>query len=127
MQVGVRLAAGIIVCVLVLVMIVMHMGMGMFHRLVPMVVFVVFGQMQPNPGRHQDTSQRNLPSQRFIEADDRNERAKERRGREISSRSRAPEMTQGQHKADQANAIAEKANQSGGASDRHGWQDAPSK
>lgn len=53
MWVCVRLARWVIGAVLVLMMRIMHMGMRVREHLVLVFMFMIFGEMQPHPNRHQ--------------------------------------------------------------------------
>jgi hypothetical protein len=76
---GVRLAWGIIGCVLVLVMLVVHVWMGMLQWLVNMIMLVMFGEMQPYPDGHQQTGREQLGRQRLMQQHQCGDRAQERR------------------------------------------------
>ena len=52
MTMRVRLAGRVVWAMSVLVMLVMIMQMLVFHRLVPVQVFVALGKVQPNPDTH---------------------------------------------------------------------------
>src|SRR3546814_12823954 len=95
--------------VFMLVVVVMNVAMGMLQRLVCVLVGVRFGKMQPEPDRHQYTGKKESYRNRLPEQRDCQQRAHERRHREICARARRAEMPQGEHEQHQADAIAEKA------------------
>jgi len=97
--------------VAVLMMFVMPMGVIVFHRFVDVLMVVHFGQMQPDPGRHQHASGQQLESYRFAQEHYGGERTDERCGREICAGSCGPEMTQRAHEQRQADPIAKKADE----------------
>ena len=94
----------------VLMMRVMHVRMSMFHRLVLMLVLVVFGQVQPDTERHQQAGQNQLCSDRFMQHCNGSDRSKERRRREVRAGSCGPEMAKRDYKQDEAHAISEEPN-----------------
>lgn len=53
--------------VLVSMMRIMAMFMGMFHRLMDMLMFMLFGQMQPHSRAHQQTGQPETDARQFAE------------------------------------------------------------
>ena len=55
MGMGVRLAGRIVGTMTMLVVRIVTMRMGMIHQLVPMVMGVVFGQMQPDAQTHEES------------------------------------------------------------------------
>ena len=67
MVVGVRLAGWITRRVRMPVMLVVHMRVCMFHRLVPMLMLVMLGEMQPYADGHQETSCEQLDCQRLLQ------------------------------------------------------------
>jgi len=48
-----------------LVVFIMHVWMRMFHHLMPVLVAMHFGDMEPNTRAHQDTRDDELASHRF--------------------------------------------------------------
>ena len=93
MAVGVRLAWRIIRTVFVLMVLVVHVLVLVHHRLVQMLMIVVFGHVQPDADRHQDAGSRKLDRQRFAEQDYGCYRAEKRSGREVGSRTRCAEVS----------------------------------
>lgn len=85
MPVAVRLTRRDVRRMLMLVMAVMDMAMLMLERLVHMLMPVRFGQVQPNPDRHQDPSDDKRHGDGFAEHRHRQKRAEERGGREIGA------------------------------------------
>jgi hypothetical protein len=77
----------------VLVMFVVDVPVLVFDRLVRVFVTVPFGQMKPKAKRHKRAGNDQLSRQRLAEQDDRDDRAKERREREVGSGSGAAETT----------------------------------
>ena len=76
----------------VLMMRVMHVRMSMFHRLVLMLVLVVFSQVQPDTERHQQAGQNQLCGDRFMQHYNGSDRSKKRCRREVRAGSCGPEM-----------------------------------
>src|SRR3546814_16192257 len=70
-----------------LVVFVMNVAMGMLQRLVCVLVGVRFGKMQPEPDRHQYTGKKESYRNRLPEQRDCQQRAHERRHREIDRKS----------------------------------------
>ena len=64
-----RFSDRLVVSVLVMVMVVMHMSMLVFERFVGMVVFVSFGEVQPEPDCHQHASGGQLQGEPVAEHD----------------------------------------------------------
>jgi hypothetical protein len=92
MRLGRRTVMGVLVMFVVFVLVLV------LDRLVGMFMAMSFGQMKPEAERHKRTGNDQLSRHRLAEQDDRDDRAKERREREIGPRSGAAEMTQRQHK-----------------------------
>ena len=80
--------------------------MLVLDRLMRMVMGMPFGQMQPDPERHQQSGEDELRRDRLMDEGDRDDRAKERGEREISASPSAAEMTQRQHKQHETQADA---------------------
>ena len=106
MRMGVRFAGWVAWRVTVRMIFVMQMRMRVRLRRVNVLMFVTFGHMQPDPQCHQQARNNKLACQRFVEEGYRNRGAKERRNREVSGGSGSPELTQRQHKENQAYAVA---------------------
>src|ERR1700722_1166543 len=84
MPVPVRMRLGDHAFVRVLMMGIVDMAVFVLDRLVRVVVAMVFGHMQPEAKSHQRAGEDELNRERLSEEDDRNDRAEERRKREIS-------------------------------------------
>ena len=109
MPVHVGLADRVTRMMTMLVVVIMNMGVLMFQRLVDMVVVVPFHQMQIETNGHQHGRENQRNSQRFAKHGDGQQRANERRHREIGAGPRRPEEPQPQHEEHEADAIAEEA------------------
>jgi hypothetical protein len=83
-------------------MVVVDMGMLVLDWLVDVFMGMPFGQMQPDAERHQQARDDQLRSDRLAQQANRDDRAKERRDREISSSPSAAEMAQRQDKQHEA-------------------------
>ena len=59
----------------VLMMLIMRVRMGVSHRLMNVLMLMAFGQMKPNPNRHEYTGNGELCSDGFTERDDRGDAA----------------------------------------------------
>ena len=90
----------------VAMMVVVDMGMLVLDRLMPMVMGMPFGQMKPDAKRHQHPRNDELQSDRLMKQDNCDDRAKERREREISAGTSAAEMAQRQDEQHEAQADA---------------------
>src|ERR1700734_1255974 len=93
-----------------LMMMVVDMAVLVLDRFVRVVVLMVFGQMQPEAERHQRAGDDQLNRDRLVQEDDRDDRAKERREREIGAGPGAAEMTQSQDKQDETDPDTEESN-----------------
>jgi len=117
MPVRVRLAGRIAGHVRMLMVSVMRMAVLVLEGFVHVLVLMRLGEMQIESDRHQKTRNNELQRHGFAEPRDRDERADERRRREIGAGARGPEMAQSEHEQDEADAVADKADQ-GRAADR---------
>ena len=97
-----------VVCIVSMVVLV-------FERLVRMLVLMAFGEMHPKPEPHQETGEREVRGHRLVQEADRQHRPDKRRERKIGAGARRPEMTQCQHKQDEAYPYPEKADRRRGA------------
>src|SRR5947207_14857511 len=102
------------------VMLVVGMAVLVFERIVPMLVLVRLGEMEVEPDRHQKTRKHELQRHGFTKQGDRDNGADKRRRREISAGARRAEVTQSEHKQDEADAIADKADDRRAADRRRG-------
>ena len=91
-RMGMRLTGRIVRAMRVLMVLVMHMRMIMPDRLMDMLVFVRFDDVEPDAGRHQDCCRGELQRDWLIEDCDAQDRTDEGRGREIGSSARGAEM-----------------------------------
>ncbi len=94
MPVPVRMRLGHRPFVGVAMMVVVDMGMLVLDRLMPMVMGMPFGQMKRDPKRHQHPGNDELQSDRLVKQENCDDRAKERREREISAGPSAAQMPQ---------------------------------
>ena len=83
-------------------MVVVEMAVLVLDWLVSMVMGMPFGQMQPDAERHQQARNDELRSDRLAQEGNRDDRAKERRDREISPGPSGAEMAQRQDKQHEA-------------------------
>src|SRR5256885_16088616 len=91
------------------VMLVVGVAVLVLERIVPMLVLVRLGEMQIEPDCHQKTRKNELQRHCFTKQGDRDNGADKRRRREIGAGARGAEMTQSEHKQDETDAIAAKA------------------
>jgi hypothetical protein len=112
-NVGVRFAGGVTGSVLVPMVFIVHVRVRVCRRFVHMVVFVVLAQMQPHAGAHEDTCRQQLQRERFAEKHDRDERADERRGREIGACPRSAKVTQRENEQNETDAVSEESDDRG--------------
>lgn len=98
MPVPVRMRLGHDPFVSMAMVVVVDMGMLVLSRLVGMVMGVPFGQMKPDAERHQRAGNNKLRRDRLMDEGNRDNRAKERREREIGASPSAAEMAQRQDK-----------------------------
>lgn len=95
----------------VLMVHVVSMSMFVLQRLMPVFVLVALGEMQPKAYTHQKRSGQNLYCDRLGKHRDGERCANEGRHREIRSRARGAQISQGEDKKYKRNTIAEKANE----------------
>lgn len=112
MGVCVRLAGRISRLVGMLVVFIVHVGMRVLRRLVNMMVLVMLAQVQPHTQAHQHTSQRQLTGKGLLQKCQGRDSAEKGRGREVGAGTRSAEMSQGENKQHEADAITEEADQS---------------
>src|SRR6266480_5235554 len=91
------------------VMLVVGVAVLVLERIVPVLVLVRLGEMQVEPDCHQKTRKHELQRHGFTKQGDRDNGADKRRRREISAGARRAEMTQSEDEQDEADAIADKA------------------
>ncbi len=89
---------------------IMSMGVCMLNRMMPMFMVVIFGEVQPDAERHQNPGGNQLNRDGIMQDHDCGRGPQERSGREISARSRGPQMPQSENEKNKAQAIAEKTN-----------------
>ena len=97
-----------------LVVFVMHMGVLVLHRLVLVQMVVALGKMQIQADAHQHGRAEQLRRYGFAEQRDADCRPDERRGGKIRTRARSPHMPQSNDEEDQADAITQQSNDTGG-------------
>jgi hypothetical protein len=106
-----------------LMVFVMRVDVFVLHRLVPMSVFVPFGQMEPETHAHQQTGRNKLHRNGFVQQQNRDCRADEGREGKVSARARCSKMPQRQHEENKAHPHPKEA-KDGGRADclqgRHG-------
>ena len=108
-----RLGAVPLKIMLVPVMRIMAVGVRMRHGFMRVLMFVRFGQVQPDAGAHQRGGDPEDGTRMFAQHQQRNCRTNERRRREIRAGSRSAEMPQSQDKHHQTEAVAAKADDAG--------------
>jgi len=102
----------------VLVVGIMPVTMLVEHLGVFMGMAVMFGKVQEDPCRHQDGSHPEMHAGGFAKNGHGKYGTDEWRGREIGTRARSAQPTQGQNEQHEAQAIAQEANQHGGSPHR---------
>ncbi len=102
------------------VMLVMGVAVLVLERIVHVFVLVRLGEMQVEPNRHQKTRKNELQRHGFTKQGDRDNGADKWRRREIGAGARGAEMTQSEHEQDEADAIADKADDRRAADRRRG-------
>ena len=93
-----RFAGRIIKFVHVLMVLVVHMHVLVLHRLVRVLVFVMFGKMQPDAEADQSRGNPELRVRSLAQEQERENHPHERRGGEICAGPRRAQMTQREDK-----------------------------
>ena len=93
----------------VLVMVIVGVEVFMLHRFVLMIVFMAFGQVQPNSRCHEDGGETEADGQRVAQKQKRDDRAHEGSDGEVCARPCCADVTERQHEQRQAHAVAEEA------------------
>ena len=112
-RVRVRLAAIPIEFVLVPMMIVVLMGVRMRHRLVDVLVHVVFGNVQPDTDSHTHRSAPKSTLGGLAIEKQRDRGANERSRRKVGARTRTAQVAQSDDEQDEAQAIPQKPQRHG--------------
>jgi hypothetical protein len=119
---GMRFARRIARRVLVRMMLVVVVEMFVFHRVVDVLVFVSFGDVQPNADQHENACGAKGPIELAL-SDREGERSTcKRRGGKIRSCASCPEMTERPNEKNEAYAVTEKADGRHGEDNAHGRQ-----
>src|SRR5438034_4379814 len=119
MPMRMRLAGGIVRPMRVLVMFVVRMKMVVLHSFVTMFVFMVLGQVQPDPRAHQPRRDEKAESDSVSQQHNRNSSADERRRGEVSAGPRSTDVAKGENKQHQADAVAHKPDEAGSQQSRN--------
>lgn len=107
---GMRFASRIVKRMRVLMMLVVVVEMFVFHRVVDVLVFVSFGDVQPNADQHENARGAEGPIELAL-SDREGERSTcKRRGGKIRSCASRPEMTERVNEKNEADAVTEKTN-----------------
>ena len=111
MPMGVGLGGQHLRTVLMLMMRVMNMAVPVFKGRMFMLVFMYLGEMKPDTHGHQYPSRDELRRDRFMQDDHGNDCAQKGSRRKVRARARRAEMTKRKHEKRDANAVAEKADE----------------
>src|SRR5215475_4658004 len=109
MGMGVGFAGRIERIMRVAMMLIMHVRMGVRHRLVNVLMLVMFRKVQPHAEGHESAGAEELDGYWLAKRDDGCDAANERRGREVRTCPRRPEVAQCEDEQREAHAVTEEA------------------
>ena len=113
MPMGMGLAWRVVRAVRVLMVCVVDMAVCMLHGRMFMLVFMNLSKMKPDTYGHQYSSRDKLSSHWVVQDDHSNDRTQKGSRREIRACARRAEMTKRKHEKRDADAVAEKADETG--------------